>query len=75
MTNEQNGNGSRKFLSGIAGTIVAALVMQTGGLIWWAGGINARVDRVERDVQKFETSVHDLQRTVLLQPKPRNPQP
>ena len=37
-----------------AGTIVAALAVQTASALFWAGSITARVDAVERDVIRVE---------------------
>jgi len=41
-------NGLRKTLWAAAGVVLAGLVLQTGGLLWWAGGMDARMKASER---------------------------
>jgi len=42
-----------------AGSIVAALLVQTAGAIYWAGSISARVDAVEKNVVQNESRLHE----------------
>lgn len=54
-------NGIKKHVWGAAGTIAAALIVQIFGLVWWAGQIDARMTRVERDVQDVAQRVHAVE--------------
>ncbi len=66
MTNDQaGGDGLKKSLTSAATKIVVALVLQTGAFLFWAGGINARVDRVEVDVQSLNACIHHIKTTAL----------
>lgn len=46
---------------GVIGSIVAILV-QTGGMVWWAGSINQRMATVEQKVGSFEDAAATLAR-------------
>jgi len=56
-----DGNGLKKHLWSVAGTIVLALLLQTFTAIWWASGIDTRMDHVEKDVSQCEARVHRLE--------------
>jgi len=43
------------------GAIVAALLAQTAGALFWAGSITARVGAVERDVVRIENRLQARQ--------------
>ena len=40
-------NGMRRTLWGVAGVVLSGLVLQTGALLWWAGGMDARMTAAE----------------------------
>jgi len=44
-----------------AGTIVAALLVQTAGALFWAGSITARMNAVERDVVRVDSRFHEYE--------------
>lgn len=60
MTNTTQ-NGLKRYLVGVAATVSAALVLQSGALIYWAGCINTRVTYVEDRVELLAEHVHVLE--------------
>jgi len=44
-----------------AGSLVVALVLQTGGLLWWGGQMSARMDYVERGLDTVTQRVHAME--------------
>ena len=58
---KDTGNGLKRILVGAAAMIVAALFVQSGALLWWAGGMDARMERAERDLTTVCQRVHNLE--------------
>ena len=58
MTNCDAGE-LKRFLTRLAAGAVLLVLMQTGGLIWWAGSITARVDYLERNQSKIIDRLDD----------------
>jgi len=55
-------NGLKRYLVATATAITTALVLQSGVLAWWGGTISARMDNVERTINKIDTRVMHLER-------------
>jgi len=60
MTNDQT-NGLKKYLVTHAATWVVAILVQSALLIWWASALNTRVYVLDRDVQKIDARVYELE--------------
>ncbi len=61
-------NGLRKYLVGVAVAVTTALVGQSMALVWWAGAITTRVQRVEKDVDGLSTRVHSIETGPMRRP-------
>lgn len=59
MTNDQNG--IKKYLKVHAGSMMLVIVIQSISLVWWASGINTRVNILDRDVEKIDARVYGLE--------------
>jgi len=72
MSDERNG--LRKTLWAAAGVVLAGLVLQTGGLLWWAGGMDARMTASERSsaevAERIQVVEGRLMRVTSLIPNP-----
>jgi len=51
----------RRVLVRAAGAIIAGLVIQSLSIIWWAGGIEARMCHAEKDLDVLTTRVHAVE--------------
>lgn len=60
MTNDQT-NGLKKYLVTHAASLVITLIVQSAVLIWWASSLNTRVHVLDRDVEKIDGRVHELE--------------
>ena len=47
MQNDER-NGLKRMLWTAASAVLAGLALQTGALLWWAGGVDARMTAAER---------------------------
>ncbi len=56
-------NGIKRHLWGVAATVVAGLLLQTGTMFYWAGQLTARVKHVEDGLSRCESRVHRLEIT------------
>ncbi len=56
-------NGLKKYLVGVAISLTTALVCQSTALVWWAGSINTKVERVEKDLDGLTHRVHAIETT------------
>lgn len=59
----QDNNGIKKYLGRHAASLLVALLIQSGALVWWASALTTRVNYIERDVQKLCLRVLDLEKT------------
>lgn len=57
MQNAQT-NGLRRMLWTAAGAVLAGLALQTGALLWWAGGMEARMAASERCTGEMAERIH-----------------
>jgi hypothetical protein len=58
---EHRVNGLKKYLIGVGISLTTALACQSMALLWWAGAISTRVERVEKDVDGLTTRVHTIE--------------
>lgn len=56
MSREES-NGLRKHIWGAAGTVAGVVIVQLVAAIFWAGKIDARVEGVERGLERVEARV------------------
>jgi len=54
-------NGLKKYLVTHAASLVVVILLQSAALIWWASALNTRVHVLDRDVQKIDGRVHELE--------------
>ena len=55
--------GFRKFFIGVAIVVCAALILQTGGLIWWASAINKQVNQNKDDIKDLTAAIAGVKDT------------
>jgi len=60
MTNSES-NGLKRYLVTHAASLVVVILVQSAALIWWASALNTRVHVLDRDVQKIDGRVHELE--------------
>jgi hypothetical protein len=56
-------DGLKRSLRGAAGSIVVALVLQAGSLIWWASAISQRVTFLENNLASLQREFHEHKET------------
>ena len=54
-------NGIKKYLISTAATITAALVLQSGVLLWWGGAMSARMTNAEQNIERVDARVIHLE--------------
>jgi hypothetical protein len=54
----------QRYLITAAATITAAVVLQTGSLIWWASATNQRVNYLESNMAQIQESIRDLAKSI-----------
>lgn len=61
-----------KHIWGAAATILTTLAVQTGGAIYWAGSIHARVTLLEKNCVRMEERFHEheIAQMMGVSPKP-----
>jgi len=59
--NSAETNGIRRILIRAAGAILAGLVFQTLTIVWWAGGMQSRMGRAEKDLDLISGRVHAME--------------
>jgi hypothetical protein len=61
-------NGLKKYLVGVAIALTTALACQSAALLWWAGAISTKVERVEKDVDGLNVRMHSIETSRTLRP-------
>jgi len=54
-------NGVKRLLWGQAGSVIVAVLVQSGVLIWWAACMTTRLNYVERDLTSVTQRVYQLE--------------
>ncbi len=58
---ESDSTAIRKVILQAAGSLLVALVLQTGALLWWGGQMSARMGHAEEGLFSITQRVHALE--------------
>ena len=68
-------NGLKRYLVGVAIAVTSAMLIQSGTLIWWCGGMNTRVTYIERDVAANTAAIAAALKIIVNECVPIEPNP